>query len=100
ILAITMPIRVITMAISAITIPIRAITMRRSGRSRSADLRDHDGAIFAIEKYPISRAVLPRVEEAHGNILVYQRKNLESRAAIAAIQKEQAQLDAIHDRKV
>lgn len=47
ILAITMPIRVITMAISAITIPIRAITMRRSGRSRSADLRDHDGAIFA-----------------------------------------------------
>lgn len=47
ILAITMPIRVITMAISAITIPIRAITMRRSGRSRSADLRDHNGAIFA-----------------------------------------------------
>lgn len=50
ILAITMPIRVITMAISAITIPIRAITMRRSGRSRSADLRDHDGAIFALEE--------------------------------------------------
>lgn len=55
ILAITMPIRVITMAISAITIPIRAITMRRSGRSRSADLRDHDGAIFALK---LSRVIM------------------------------------------
>jgi len=61
---------------------------------------DHAKERPIIERYPISRAVLPRVEEAHGNLLVYQRKNLESRAAIAAIQKEQAELDAIHDRKV
>jgi len=53
-----------------------------------------------IERYPISRALLPRIEEAHGNLLTFQRKNLESQAAIAAIQKEQAQLDAEHDRKM
>lgn len=61
ILAITMPIRVITMAISAITIPIRAITMRRSGRSRSADLRDHDGAIFATNEAEVLGALARNV---------------------------------------
>lgn len=53
-----------------------------------------------IERYPISRAVIPRIEEAHGNLLNFQRKSLESQAEIAAIQKEQAQLDAVHDRNV
>ena len=53
-----------------------------------------------IERHPISRALLPRIEEAHGNLLTYQRKNLESQAELAAIRKEQAQLDAEHDRNV
>jgi integrase len=45
---ITMPIRVITMAIFVITMPIRVITMRRSWRSRCGDLLDHDRALPAI----------------------------------------------------
>jgi len=53
-----------------------------------------------IERYAISRAVIPRIEEAHGNLLTFQRKSLASQAEIAAIQKEQAQLDAVHDRNV
>lgn len=53
-----------------------------------------------IERYPIARALLPRLEEAHGNLLAFQRKSLDSQGEIAAIQREQARLDAEHDRKI
>lgn len=53
-----------------------------------------------IERYPISRALLPRIEEAHGNLFAFQRKSLESQGEIAAIQKDQARLDAEHDRNI
>jgi hypothetical protein len=43
-----MPIRVITMPIPAIKAPISTITMRRSSRSRCADLGDHDAALRAV----------------------------------------------------
>lgn len=53
-----------------------------------------------IERYSISRALLPRLEEVHGNLLSFQRKSLESQEAIAGIQRTQARLDAEHDRNV
>lgn len=78
---------------------LRFLTIQRMiSFSRSWLHPDEERSI--IEQYPIARALLPRMEEAHGNLLVFQRKSLESQGEIAAIQREQALLDAEHDRKV
>lgn len=53
-----------------------------------------------LERYPLTGALLPLLLQAHTNLIRLHRESLQSQGAIAEIQKEQAALDAIHDRKI
>lgn len=53
-----------------------------------------------LERYPLTAALLPRLVKAHTNLVRFQRASSETQGEIAALQKEQAALDAEHDRKI
>lgn len=51
-------------------------------------------------RYPLTAAIFSHLLKAHTNLVVFQRASTESQEAISAVQKEQAALDAEHDRKI
>lgn len=53
-----------------------------------------------LERYPLLSALLPRLVKAHTSLVEFQRASTEAQSEIAAVQKEQAALDAEHDRKI
>src|SRR6185369_11183192 len=68
--------------------------------SLSAAWLDPAHARTAIEALPTARAVLPKLEAAHRLLLKTQPDRSKPRTPpeLAALQTEQAQVDAIHDR--
>lgn len=53
-----------------------------------------------LQRYPLTAALIPHLVKAHTNLVVFQRASAETQGEIAAVQKEQAALDAEHDRKI
>lgn len=61
---------------------------------------DPEGERPILERYPLTSALLPRLAQTHAKLIAFQRATFETQGAIAKLQERQAELDALHDRKM
>jgi len=65
----------------------------------SSDWLDPEGTRPHIEAIAAAAALLPAIKEAHQRLIKTQARPDEGNPELASIQEEQAEVDAIHDRK-
>lgn len=53
-----------------------------------------------LERYPLTAPILSHLGKAHTSLVSFQRASTETQEAVAAVQREQAAVDAEHDRKI